>query len=122
MTLAGLKVSAGIRHNVSWQELEQILADRDEGENGTQLAYDRGILEVIVPLPEHEYFKEVFADLIKDLADELEIDYESFGSTTWKQSAQLAVVEPDNCFYQNEPRIRPKLPAIRTAISAEGVS
>jgi hypothetical protein len=35
MTLAGLQVSAGIRHNVSWQELEQILADRDEGENGT---------------------------------------------------------------------------------------
>lgn len=74
-------------------------------------------------LSEHEYFKEVFADLIKDLADELEIDYESFGSTTWKQSAQLAVVEPDNCFYiQNEPRIRPKLPAIRTAIAAECLS
>jgi len=47
---------------------------------------------------------------VKDLAEELELDYESLGSTTWKRQDLLAVVEPDNCFYiQNESLIRGRL-------------
>lgn len=47
---------------------------------------------------------------IKDLADVLELDYESFGSTTWKRENRLVEAEPDNCFYvQNELLVRGKL-------------
>lgn len=87
-----------LRHNVSWQEFEQMLEERGDT-NASRLAYDRGTLEIIVPSLQHEYFKEIIGDLIKEIAEELEVDYECFGSTTWKKEKQLAGVEPDNCFY-----------------------
>ncbi|MFP3386786.1 Uma2 family endonuclease, partial [Tritonibacter sp. SIMBA_163] len=69
-----------------------------------------GTLEIMTPLPEHEYYKEAISDVIKDIAETLEIDYECLGSTTWKRERYLAGVEPDNCFYfQNEAAIRGKL-------------
>ncbi|MCC3513264.1 MAG: Uma2 family endonuclease [Microcoleus sp. PH2017_17_BER_D_A] len=64
----------------------------------------------MTPLPEHEYYKETIGDTVKDIAEVLEQDYASLGSTTWKREIQKAGVEPDNCFYfQNEPKIRGKL-------------
>ncbi|HLO49473.1 MAG TPA: Uma2 family endonuclease [Kamptonema sp.] len=96
-------------HNVSWEEFENILIELGETRS-SRIAYDRGTLEIVMPLPEHEGYKEIIGDLIKELADELEIDYASFGSTTWKRQDKLASVEPDNCFYiQNEIRVRGRL-------------
>ena len=64
----------------------------------------------MTPLPEHEYYKENISIAIQDIAELLELDYESLGSTTWRREAKMAGLEPDNCFYfQNEPRIRGKL-------------
>lgn len=95
-------------HNISWAEFEAILLElRQRG--GTRVAYDYGWLEIMVPLPEHEYFKETIGDAIKDIAEVLNLDYESYGSTTWRQQAKQAGLEPDNCFYvQNEVYIRGK--------------
>jgi Uma2 family endonuclease len=98
-----------LRHNISWQEFEEILAKLGDTRS-SRVAYDRGDLEIMTPLPEHEGYKEIIGDLIKDLADELELDYESFGSTTWKKEATLAGSEPDNCFYfENERAVRGRL-------------
>ena len=95
--------------NVSWQEFENLLVELGNT-RAARVAYDRGLLEIIVPLPEHEYHKEVIGVLVQDLAEVLEIDYETLGSTTWKRQDLLAGVEPDNCFYfQNERLIRGKL-------------
>lgn len=96
-------------YNISWQQFENILIDLGESRSA-RIAYDNGILEIMSPLPEHEYYKENIGDCIKDIADELERDYESLGSTTWRKQAEMAGIEPDNCFYfQNEPKIRGKL-------------
>jgi len=96
-------------HNVSWDEFENILIEMGET-RGSRIAYDQGTLEIVMPLQEHEYFKEIISLLVQDLADELEMDYECLGSTTWKRRDRLAGVEPDNCFYiQNEPLIRGNL-------------
>ena len=98
-----------LRHNISWSEFEEILAKLGDNRS-SRVAYDRGDLEIMTPLPEHESYKEIIGDLIKDLADELELDYESFGSTTWKKEATLAGSEPDNCFYfENERAVRGRL-------------
>ncbi|WP_082065432.1 Uma2 family endonuclease [Aliterella atlantica] len=95
--------------NVSWQEFDNLLVELGNT-RGARVAYDRGLLEIIVPLPEHEYFKGAIADLVQDLAEVLELDYETLGSTTWKRQDLLAGVEPDNCFYfQNEQLISGKL-------------
>jgi Uma2 family endonuclease len=95
--------------NVSWQAFETLLVELGE-HRAARLAYDQGTLEIMAPLPEHEYYKEAIGDLVKDLADVIDIDYETLGSTTWKRQDLLAGVEPDNCFYfQNEQVIRGKL-------------
>ncbi|MEO0377811.1 MAG: Uma2 family endonuclease, partial [Cyanobacteria bacterium P01_A01_bin.17] len=75
-----------------------------------RVAYDRGTLEIMTPLPEHEYYKEVLSDATKDIADALDRDYESYGSATWRRKIKEAGLEPDNCFYfQNESLVRGKL-------------
>ncbi len=95
--------------NVSWQTFETLLVEIGE-HRAARLAYDQGILEIMAPLPEHEYYKEAIGVLVQDLADVVDIDYETLGSTTWKRQDLLAGVEPDNCFYfQNESVIRGKL-------------
>ena len=83
---------------ISWQQFNNILTELGESRS-LRLAYDRELLEIMVPLPEHEFLKEAIGDLIKDLADELGLDYESFGSTTWRRQQRMAGAEPDNCFY-----------------------
>jgi len=95
--------------DVSWAGFENILTELGE-HRSARVAYDNGLLEIMAPLPEREYFKETIGDAVKDIAESLNRDYESYGSTTWRQQAQQAGLEPDNCFYfQNEARIRGKL-------------
>ncbi|MGC1245989.1 MAG: Uma2 family endonuclease [Spirulinaceae cyanobacterium] len=96
-------------HNFSWQQFENILVNLGES-RAARLAYDNGTLEIMTPLPEHEYYKENIGIAIQDIAEVLERDYESLGSTTWRKQAKMAGIEPDNCFYfQNESKIRGKL-------------
>jgi Uma2 family endonuclease len=52
-----------------------------------------------MPLPEHEVNKEIIGDMVKILLDELEMDRECFGSTTFKRNDMAHGIEPDNCFY-----------------------
>jgi Uma2 family endonuclease len=95
--------------DVSWDEFEAILSDLGN-HRSTRLAYDHGFLEMMAPLPEHEYFKQSISTAIEDIAEVLQQDYECYGSTTWRRQAKQAGIEPDNCFYfQNEARVRGKL-------------
>jgi Uma2 family endonuclease len=94
--------------DVTWQELETILEELGE-HRAARIAYDRGILEIMAPLPEHEYGKEIIGDLVKALLEELDIEFISLGSTTFKNQAMAQGIEPDQCFYiKNESRIRGK--------------
>ncbi|WP_414542717.1 Uma2 family endonuclease [Nostoc sp. CCY0012] len=98
-----------VLYNISWQQFENLLQDLGES-RAARIAYDDGNLEIMTPLPEHEHYKEVISDLVKDIADTLDLDYESYGSTTWKRESRMAGLEPDNCFYfQNEAVIRGRL-------------
>ncbi|MGP1383716.1 MAG: Uma2 family endonuclease [Thainema sp.] len=110
--LGQLDVPPGQRlllRDVNWAEFEAILVELGN-HRGTRIAYDRGVLEIMAPLPEHEYFKETISDAVKDICEELDLDYESYGSTTWRKQTEQAGLEPDNCFYfQNEARVRGKL-------------
>lgn len=87
-----------VLNNIGWEQFERLLADLGD-QRSAHVAYDRGSLEITTPLPEHEHFQEVLGDAVKDIADELDLDYESYGSTTWRQQAKMAGVEPDNCFF-----------------------
>ncbi|HAG84184.1 MAG TPA: hypothetical protein DCL61_24265 [Cyanobacteria bacterium UBA12227] len=109
MLLTQRRADRVVLHNISWQQFEEILANLGES-RGARVAYDDGTLEIMTPLPEHEYYKEALGICIQDIAEVLDRDYESLGSTTWRREIKKAGVEPDNCFYfQNEPRIRGQL-------------
>ncbi|MEH2270774.1 MAG: Uma2 family endonuclease [Nostoc sp.] len=109
MTVAKNRADRVMLYDISWQQFENLLKDLGE-HRSARLAYDRTTLEIIIPLPEHEHYKEVNGDLVKEIADGLDLDYESYGSTTWKRESRMAGVESDNCFYfQNETAIRGRL-------------
>ncbi|AFZ00263.1 Uma2 family endonuclease [Calothrix sp. PCC 6303] len=111
LELSRLEVPPGQRvllRNVSWDEFEIILEELGE-KRAARVAYNRGMLEIMTPLPEHERSKENIGDLIKILFEEFDIDFSPLGSTTFKNQLMLQGVEPDNCFYiQNEALIRAK--------------
>jgi Uma2 family endonuclease len=94
--------------DVTWTELEAILEELGE-HRAARIAYDRGILEIMAPLPEHEFDKEIISDLVKALLEELDIEFVSLGSTTFKNQFMEKGIEPDQCFYiKNEALIRGK--------------
>ncbi|MFM2062430.1 MAG: hypothetical protein RLZZ507_2100 [Cyanobacteriota bacterium] len=94
--------------NVTWTELEAILEELGE-HRAARIAYDQGMLEIMTPLPEHEFDKEIISDLIKALLEELDIEFLSLGSTTFKNQFMEKGIEPDQCFYiKNEGLVRGK--------------
>jgi Uma2 family endonuclease len=101
LQLRQISVPPGYRvlfHDVNWQEFEAILEELGE-HRGSRIAYSQGTLEIRIPLPEHEFNKEIIGDMVKILLEELEIDRECFGSTTFKRKTMLQGIELDNCFY-----------------------
>ncbi len=90
--------------NVSWEEFESILQELGE-KRSARVAYSKGTLEMMVPLPEHEKPKDLISDIVKILLKMTARRYEPFGSTTFKRE-NTAGVEPDACFYiQNYQRM-----------------
>ncbi|MGB3693235.1 MAG: Uma2 family endonuclease [Spirulinaceae cyanobacterium] len=109
MLLTERQANRVVLYDISWQQFNHIIDNLGES-RGARVAYDRGVLEIMNPLPEHEYYKEVFSEAIKETSKVLDINYESLGSTTWRKESSLAGVEADNCFYfQNEALVRGKL-------------
>ncbi|BAZ54217.1 hypothetical protein NIES4103_69020 (plasmid) [Nostoc sp. NIES-4103] len=87
-----------ILEDVSWQLFEAILNELGEHRR-SRVAYSQGTLEIMAPLPEHERSKVIIGDLVKALLDELDLNWESLGSTTFKRKDKNAGIEPDDCFY-----------------------
>jgi Uma2 family endonuclease len=108
LQLKQLSVPPGQRvllHDVNWQEFEAILEELGE-HRSARLAYSEGTLEVRSPLLVHERTKVILSDLSKALLEELGMDWECFGSTTFKRQDMQYGIEPDNCFYiQNHARM-----------------
>jgi len=101
LQLRQLSVPPGHRvilQDVSWQEFEAILEELGD-RRASRLAYSQGTLEMRMPLPKHEKAKVIIGDLVKILLEELEIDCETFGSTTFKRADMAFGVEPDDSFY-----------------------
>lgn len=85
-------------HNVDWSEFEQILNELGE-QRSSRIAYSQKNLEIRMPLPKHEREKSIIGDLVKIVLEELELDCECFGSTTFKHQEIGYGIEPDECFY-----------------------
>lgn len=95
--------------NVSWETYESLLADH-ENSSAPRFTYDRGTLEIMSPSPEHEAANRRIASLILAIMDEMAVDAEDFGSTTFRREDLERGFEPDTCFYveENAERMRGK--------------
>lgn len=97
-----------VLHGVSWQTFKALMADIGE-DRSCRLAYDQGILEIMVPYEQHEEPKILIAEFVTATADELEIEIRQLGSLTLEREDLTRAVEPDTCFYiQNELQVRGK--------------
>ena len=97
-----------VLQGVSWEDYEQLLSGLTD-RPGVRVTYDCGRLEIMSPLPEHEKCKEFIARVVDVLCDELDLNFEALGSTTWKRKKDARGTEPDTCFYiANAERITGK--------------
>jgi Uncharacterized protein conserved in cyanobacteria len=95
-----------ILKGVSWSTFKALLADVGD-DRAWRIAYDRGVLEIRMPLEEHEEPKRLIESFVEAIVDELEIELRSLGSLTLEREELSRAVEPDSCFYiQNESLVR----------------
>lgn len=94
--------------NITWDLYERLLeAHRDC--SVPRFTYDRGRLEIMSPSAEHEQLKETVSLLINIVAEEMGINAEGFGSTTFRRQDIDRGFEPDACFYTvNLARVKGK--------------
>jgi Uma2 family endonuclease len=101
IAIAQIQVAPGQRlilDNISWQEFEEILEDLGEHRH-SHIAYHRGVLEFRMPSLGHERAKVLISHLLVVLLEELNLEWESLGSTTFKSQVMQVGIEPDDCFY-----------------------
>jgi Uma2 family endonuclease len=97
--IAHLPAGAVLRiDDVSWEEYESLLGDLGD-DYAVRIFYDQGRMEIMAPASAHEKPKSVLHTLVTALRDELDIDIESLGSTTFKSQMKATGAEPDDCFY-----------------------
>lgn len=97
--IAHLPPAATLRtDDVSWDEYERLLADLGDS-SAVRIFYDRGRMEFMAPTSLHERLKSAVHRLVTVLGDELDIDAESLGSTTFRTQLKAVGAEPDDCFY-----------------------
>jgi Uma2 family endonuclease len=97
-----------VLQGVSWQTFKALMADIGE-DRSCRIAYDQGMLEIMVPYEQHEEPKILIAEFVTGTADELEIEIRQLGSLTLEREDLTRAVEPDTCFYiQNESNVRGK--------------
>ena len=87
-----------VLNNVSWETYERLLEDYIDS-SAPRFTYDQGVLEIMTPSAEHEWYNQLVSDLVKLLARDLRIDVLDLGSTTFKRAAAKQGFEPDSCFY-----------------------
>ncbi|XZN90433.1 MAG: Uma2 family endonuclease [Microcoleus sp.] len=91
--------------DISWegyQQLLKIFGDR----RAARLIFDRGTLEITMPLEQHEFSRCLIELLIRILVVELGLKIKTMGSTTLDRSDLERGAEPDNAYYiQNQPLV-----------------
>lgn len=87
-----------ILSNIRWQTYQALVLDLAHTA-GKRLTYDRGQLEIMTPLPEHEVSKRLLGRIVETTTEVLGIEIYSLGSTTWSREDLQRGIEPDECYY-----------------------
>jgi Uma2 family endonuclease len=83
---------------VTWEFYDRFSRAVREGDN-CRVAFDGNDIEMMTLGPLHERYKTRLDIFVAIVADELAIEFQPQGSTTWKRKRVKRGVEPDSCFY-----------------------
>jgi Uma2 family endonuclease len=91
--------------NITWQGYQQMLGILGE-HRAARLTFDREILEITMPLEEHEFSGRLIELFVRILVVELGLKIKTMGSTTLDRSDLDRGADPDNAYYiQNQSRV-----------------
>jgi Uma2 family endonuclease len=97
-----------VLRQLSWETYQRLLSEHGDG-SSPRFTFDRGVLEIMSPSAEHERYNLRIADLIGVLADEMDIEVEGLGASTFTREDLERGFEADSCFYvQNVVKVRNK--------------
>src|SRR5436309_2565045 len=86
-----------VLEGVSWRDYERVLEELHD--RPIQVTYYKGRMEIMPPLPEHEWAKKAIAQLIESMTVSLKIPRSAYGSTIFRRKGEDAGLEPDECYY-----------------------
>jgi Uma2 family endonuclease len=89
---------------VTWEFYDRFSRAVREGDN-CRVAFDGNDIEMMTLGPLHERYKTRLDIFVAIVADELAIEFQPQGSTTWKRKRVKRGVEPDSCFYFNAEKL-----------------
>ncbi len=93
-----------LRH-LNWQAYQQILHALPQS-RAARLTYDRGTLEITMPLEDHEFAVRLLELFIRVLVVELGLKIKTMGSTTLERQDLDRSPEADNAYYiQHQPQV-----------------
>jgi Uma2 family endonuclease len=99
-----------VLRSIPWNMYESLLATNQD-QAGVRFYYDNGILEIKMPSLPHENPNRKLARLVEVLTEEMRLDIEPAGSTTFKREDLRKGFEPDSCYsIQHAEAIRGKEP------------
>ena len=84
--------------NISWKTYESLLEDLADC-SAPRLTYDRGDLEIMSPQAKHENASKTITLFVGVISEELQIEIQDLGSTTFKREEFERGFEADVCFY-----------------------
>jgi len=91
------RVQHVVLEDMSWEFYEHLL--EEIGDRHIRVTFSNGRMEIMSPLPRHEYFGQWIARLIELACLDRAIIVRSLGSTTFKSEEEQKGLEPDKCFY-----------------------
>jgi Uma2 family endonuclease len=95
-----------VLHGISWESYLQILNALPQTRN-SRLTYDDGVLEITMPLEDHEFFGRLIERFILTLVELLGMRIKTMGSTTMNYAFLEKGAEPDNAYYiQNQSLVK----------------
>lgn len=86
-----------VLHNIDWPGFQTILGV--VGNRSVRVTYDRGVLELMTPLPIHERYKVLIGRMIDIMTLDLRMRVVGLGSTTFQREDLEKGLEPDQCYY-----------------------
>ena len=93
---------------IKWLTFKAIMSDVGDG-RAWRIAYAEGVLEIRMPLTEHEEPVGMIEHFVGVVVDEMEIEMRQLGALTLEREDLTRAIEPDTCFYiQNEWVVRGK--------------